>query len=1331
MTKAQTNKTIKLLQSLIDITTNRKDKKELQFMLDKTKSELTEVKPKKYKLSNVPVKTAKELGFKSKKALVDFTKINELDLSNIKNDNEFNTMISKKQKMFTQLQELNKMHEKMQATMKARKPKPINYTAKFHFFQRVSEPRKTATLAERLNDMMIEYPKYPLVTDEDGNIYTQRHLQRLNVIDPRVLYFAAKPSGRTYDYNKKEYNEIWKMLKHDENAIERDDTYIHMIVVSNVETPEIVKNSIEYKPKDEYRWSDDTEGGMYHTFMNYNINDEAKTFNELFKLEHCDYVENNYKANSCYFNILIDTFKKSFENNKHYKFKATYEDFCDLFDVDLKEDNLGLTINKSLVFFKKFGIKLCVIGVWGIIEMYKPEKRNKNLSCDALYILVSNNHCYKLNENLNRFNKLIWQSDEVIKDEIEKVDINNISDNYMIRNTEDQQYNVQYVETLNDVFDDIKQTNDDQNTIKEFVVQNGNLTDILMNMVHTKPSYIPDVVYDHGKITQLRFKISNILGTISTCSTIDAEQKDLIISPEIYKDYHTARNNLYKELFTVENLSTFSKSNLELEKIYPMGPMTGYFDNDDICNIKYCGLDTRKAYTGDFMDIEFYPVYNYFDIWKDYDDHKIEDYNQYLVMCNSKQPEHLLLFPQFISRVTGYKLNRIDYKTYTIMAYKRPSKLVPSNSKDLINKLWETQISENKVEDSRCKKDIFNIISGLLGKKQNKKSLTKIFKNYDEAFYYQTVFGGEIYTIGYEELNMGVFGGNKKLYLLQKQASKDLVTGFVPIKEMIYDIRSLRNYQTYIKLRKVGIKGVGIQTDSILFEKKYENVVKQLFDFTDKIGCYKIEYGKELRGELIQRINNKIPVIDTIKCKIHTIENERDKQEINNKINNCDSMLILGALPGVGKTTTACNYECKKKLFVCPYNKLCQELRKKNIDAITLNMLLGIGFNDEINKKSINYDVSSYDCIIFDEIFLYTPKNLKKIHEFMLQHEDIKILATGDNCQNAPIGMENLNIPNAGEYLKDCISQMFSDQIILTECKRLKNKKDIEKMVNLKNDILDTKQDVMTTIRKYGIKVITDLKKLDTTSNICFFNFRCNTINSIVHNTLIEKPKQTVLFNKIEYYKGLEIICREHYKTKQFRLYVNYTYVISKINKKTVELNEPVENVKIVVPIEMLNKFKLPYANTNHSVQGLTIDKNFTIFDLNTPYINRNWIWTSITRTDDLSKITVFEHNIDEVNSLTASKMVQYFTMKVGNYKLQDKKAGRTFKNDEYVTAEWIRTTKKDQKNECCICKCPLELCLNDGTVTSNVTVDRINNKFAHTKTNCKLSCIKCNTSRK
>lgn len=85
----------------------------------------------------------------------------------------------------------------------------------------------------------------------------------------------------------------------------------------------------------------------------------------------------------------MDSFHKTFVNNKHCKFNASYEDFCELLDVEFKTDNIGLTINKFLIFFQNFGIKLCVIGRFGVIEMYKPEKIIKHFSCDYL---VTNSH---------------------------------------------------------------------------------------------------------------------------------------------------------------------------------------------------------------------------------------------------------------------------------------------------------------------------------------------------------------------------------------------------------------------------------------------------------------------------------------------------------------------------------------------------------------------------------------------------------------------------------------------------------------------------------------------------------------------------------------------------------------------------------------------------------------------------------------------------------------------------------------------------------------------------------------------------------------------------
>jgi hypothetical protein len=800
------------------------------------------------------------------------------------------------------------------------------------------------------------------------------------------------------------------------------------------------------------------------------------------------------------------------------------------------------------------------------------------------------------------------------------------------------------------------------------------------------------------------------------------------LRPDIYEAYHKADDELYKSILAPEHLSYYNPNNMEIEKNYQMRPMCGYFDKNDAVNVTYSGVDTRKAYTSDFMSIKYIPVYNYFDVWNAYDNHKIEDYSQYLVMCNSIYTSTLILFPDLITRTTGYVLNRIKDVEYTILKYKRPSKLVEIDSEQIIKKLWEAKISDTPSEDTDCKKNIFNIVSGLAGKKINKKSFSKVFKEYDEAFYYQTCYGGLIYTLGDKD---SVFMDRRRqLFVLHKKEEVEMTNGFVPILEMIYSIRTLKNYNTACKLQKHGIKVVGIKTDSILINNSDVKKAKVLFNFEDRIGFYKMEYKKMLPSTLIERIQNKMVDMNKYEVKQHQIKDEFNVKEINKVIDKHD-VVILGNLPGVGKSTTACDYECKKKLFVSPYNKLCQALRKKGFDAITLNMLLGYGANDAINLKMKVFDIRPYDCIVFDEILLYTPKLLMKIDNFMKKNKHIKFIATGDCNQNTPIGMEGFNnIQDKNIYLMTCIDIMFPHQIVLQQCKRLKNKEDIEKLINLKKDILDPKKDVMATLKKYKFKTIGDLNDLKTTSNICFFNYRCDVVNSYVHNQLVKKPKKTTKINKVEYWPGLELVCKEHYKAKGVRLFVNYGYVIKSIGDKFFVINEPVEDIDITLNIALLKHFKLPYASTNHCVQGMTIENEFTIFDCNTAYVNRQWIWTALTRTDDLKKITIFEHEIEELTKLESSKRKQYIENKVRGYITQDAKADREYEKNDYVTPEWIKDKYNDQGKECCHCRCYLEMELINGEVRSNITVDRINNKLAHVKSNCKLSCASCNVKR-
>ena len=158
--------------------------------------------------------------------------------------------------------------------------------------------------------------------------------------------------------------------------------------------------------------------------------------------------------------------------------------------------------------------------------------------------------------------------------------------------------------------------------------------------------------------------------------------------------------------------------------------------------------------------------------------------------------------------------------------------------------------------------------------------------------------------------------------------------------------------------------------------------------------------------------------------------------------------------------------------------------------------------------------------------------------------------------------------------------------------------------------------------------------------------------------------------------------------------------------------------------------FRLAYCNTCHSEQGCSIDEDITIFDSNTPYVNRYWLYTSITRARELDKVSIFIHSGREVSKLEDSKKKQYINMKVENYKEQDREAGREIDKNNYCDYEWF--VKEYFVNTCCYhCGCGFELGLDkDNKVFSNITFDRIDNSICHSKNNLVLSCLDCNRKK-
>ena len=182
---------------------------------------------------------------------------------------------------------------------------------------------------------------------------------------------------------------------------------------------------------------------------------------------------------------------------------------------------------------------------------------------------------------------------------------------------------------------------------------------------------------------------------------------------------------------------------------------------------------------------------------------------------------------------------------------------------------------------------------------------------------------------------------------------------------------------------------------------------------------------------------------------------------------------------------------------------------------------------------------------------------------------------------------------------------MFPNHITLTINKRLKTESQRKHLLQIKKDIFNTNKNPLDTLKRHGFPIITKMSQVKSIQNICYSNYRTRDVNKYVHNKLIEKPKHTVVIDNTHYWPGLELIYKskknknnKKNKVNGVRQYTNYSYILTSINKKKFTIREPVEGSSVIMQIDMLERFKLPYANSCYSVQGLSIDGPITIFDI-------------------------------------------------------------------------------------------------------------------------------------
>ena len=231
--------------------------------------------------------------------------------------------------------------------------------------------------------------------------------------------------------------------------------------------------------------------------------------------------------------------------------------------------------------------------------------------------------------------------------------------------------------------------------------------------------------------------------------------------------------------------------------------MSGYFydhDNESF-NPDYFGIDIKKAYASCLNDKQFFNVLNLVDKWLPFDNEQIEEYTQYIIELNDgiKRMDIKIAFTQKASRCYGYKFKKIDSIKYKIYFVRNPSKLNKTNSHDYLMKLYN-------YPNISIKKFIINKNTGLIEQKYNSLTNAGIFKSPDDAHFYMNKYGVTVhYLIKCDNADNGEYHDltdvNEKLYLHNVSDKKHLHKVFKPIKDLIYEIQTTRNYELYLNLR--------------------------------------------------------------------------------------------------------------------------------------------------------------------------------------------------------------------------------------------------------------------------------------------------------------------------------------------------------------------------------------------------------------------------------------------------------------------------------------------------------------------------------------------------
>ena len=314
------------------------------------------------------------------------------------------------------------------------------------------------------------------------------------------------------------------------------------------------------------------------------------------------------------------------------------------------------------------------------------------------YAMVKNSHIYAMNHDL----KSIQQ-----KQLITKIPTVKASTDYYINEREEPPL-YRMIKNI----DDILNIKVDEKTKEIYLVSEDNkLSELFFNLVNS--GYEPRIRFQAGIISEIKMKFNKTIYIIKTQNLIktSADGCIAVCDETTYNNMNKAMFNFNKSLFNLSHKSFYNDIDIQiLDEARTVVPSGLLCDSRDIKN--EIEIDISKAFTHAFITISEIPVFNQFDIWRAFDDttdiYDLHDLTLYYIEKKTTILKRTggMLFNKKYCLIYGVFLKQLDNMTrerINILYFKQPSFIHKVEHKNIVNELWNTNISEDNEEDKCIK----------------------------------------------------------------------------------------------------------------------------------------------------------------------------------------------------------------------------------------------------------------------------------------------------------------------------------------------------------------------------------------------------------------------------------------------------------------------------------------------------------------------------------------------------------------------------------------------------------------------------------------------------